>query len=410
MGAKEQIESKGKIHQIRITADDRAKNDPVCHNRFDAAIPPILKVDPGDIVSMQTRDFLDNQPIEPGFTAEKIPQMDTTLAHPLTGPIYVNGAKAGDVLEVEVLDVNPGPVGWTLIYPGLSPLRDVFPKPWLSVWDTSAKTHALCKDLPKVRIPARQFMGVMGVAFSEEKQEEVLEREKALRDAYENTKSPPQVWLPSPKTAIPANVIGEGSKRADKGLRTFPPRENGGNFDNKLLRPGAKILYPVFKEGGLFSSGDAHFSQGEGEVSVAMEMRSTATFRFNLRKGMADRINWQPIFELPPGLLQRESYSGSVVCTIGLPIKKKGEVIPQYEFLKGVHGSYGPLTNVGEDLNLAARNALINMIDYLCKEKNLTPEQAYALMGFVGEFRISTYIDVPNYCVTFGFPMDIFLD
>lgn len=405
---KKQIDvGKNKIHYIRLNDAPRAKDDPCCHNRWDAAIPPILKVDQGDVVVMETRDAIDGQTLEQGFNAKKIPQIDFALVHPLTGPVYVNGARPGDMLAVEILDVSPlGPNGYTTIIPGINFLRDLFPNPWFALWDLAAKSYAVSKQIPNVRIPAMSFMGVMGVSPSEEKQNEILKREKALADAGSK-----QVFLPEPRGAAPANILGPGKERADKALRTVPPRENGGNFDIRLMRPGSTVLYPVFKDGGLFSAGDAHFCQGDGEVAITpIEMPATATFRFTVRKGEADRYNWQPAFELSSGVLKREAYDGNIACTIGYPIKKKGEVIPQWDFMKGIHGSYGPLTNISEDLTLAARNALVNMIDYLCKEKDLTREQAFALTSIIGDFRIGNIVDVPNVCVVFCFPMGIFTD
>lgn len=165
-------------HYIRINQyARRCKDDPVCHNRWDPELELVLKIEPGDIVSMETRDFLDGLPLDPDFSKERIKDLDLTLAHSLTGIVYLKGAEAGDLLEVDIFDVDPGMQGWTVIVPGFNFLRDLFPNPWLAIWDLTKKTYGVSKEIPGVRIPAQPFMGVMGTSFSAEKQREVFERE-----------------------------------------------------------------------------------------------------------------------------------------------------------------------------------------------------------------------------------------
>ncbi|QIW23962.1 acetamidase [Sulfolobus sp. S-194] len=397
------ITSYKRHHYIKINENARrCKDDPVCHNRWDPDIEPILDIEPGDIVSMETRDFLDGQPLDPDFSVDKIKDLDLTLAHPLTGPIYVKGAEAGDLLEVEILDVDPGKKGWTVIIPGFNFLRDLFPNPWLAVWDLSKKIYATSEAIPKVRIPAQPFMGVMGTAFSPEKQKEIYEREEELR------KTGGLVFPPEPSTAVPLSL--RNNTRVGNGLRTLPPRENGGNMDNRLLQKGVKVYFPVWMEGGLFSTGDAHFHQGDGEVAITpIEMPATFTGRFKIIKGGAKLTNWHTFYEIPDEVMKRISYR-RVIASTGIPIKKKGEVIPQYQYLKGIHGEYAALINTSEDANLAVRNALLNIIEYLEKRFGLTKEQAFALCSIVGELRLSGIVDVPNILATYIFPLDIFED
>ena len=138
-------------------------------------------------------------------------------------------------------------------------------------WATSA-------EIPGVRIPGAPFMGVSGVAPSAEKLAEWTAREQRVIDTGG------LAFPPDPAGAVPTGPCGL------TGLRTLPPRENGGNFDVKQLTKGAKLFLPVFKEGGLFSTGDGHFAQGDGEVCVtAVEMGATAVVRFKVHKGLADR-------------------------------------------------------------------------------------------------------------------------
>lgn len=138
-----------------------------------------------------------------------------------------------------------------------------------------------------------------------------------------------------------------------------------------------------------------------------IEMPATFTGRFKLVKGGAKLTNWHVMYEVPDEVMKRISYRRVIVST-GIPVKKRGEVIPQYDYLKGIHGEYASLINTSEDANLAGRNALVNMIEYLEKTKGLTKEQAFALCSIVGEFRLDGLVDVQNFLATFLFPLDVF--
>src|SRR5216683_5364293 len=122
-------------------------------------------------------------------------------------------------------------------------------------------------------------MGVSGVAPSRQQVTDWTRREAAVvaRGGFAVT--------PNPDGAVPA-----GGLAAKEGLSTMPPRENGGNFDVKQLTRGAKLFLPVNVEGALFSTGDAHFAQGDGEVCVtAVEMAATVSMKFQIHKGEAAR-------------------------------------------------------------------------------------------------------------------------
>src|SRR5262249_20857255 len=159
-------------------------------------------------------------------------------------PIFVDDAEPGDLLEVRVLDVETADFGWTAECPGFGFLRDLFPEPFLVRWRL-AGGHAESPELPGVRIPEAAFPGVIGVAPSLEQTARIRARERATAERG-------GVALPpDPASAFPA-----GEPIASEGLRTIPPRENGGNLDVKQLTRGATVFFPVFVPGALLSIGD----------------------------------------------------------------------------------------------------------------------------------------------------------
>ena len=239
-------------------------------------------------------------------------------------------------------------------------------------WATSA-------EIPGVRIPGGPFMGVSGVAPSAEKLAEWTAREQRVIDKG-GLAFPPDL-----AGAVPTGPCGL------TGLRTLPPRENGGNFDVKQLTKGAKLFLPVFKEGGLFSTGDGHFAQGDGEVCVtAVEMGATAVVRFKVHKGLANRRKFTaPVFSrtsyfIDPRYAAPERFLG----VMGMPINSAGEI-------------------EAENLTLACRNAVLNMMELL-QERGFSREQAYVICSVAVDLRISNVVDVPNYVVSALLPEAIF--
>jgi formamidase len=175
------------------------------------------------------------------------------------------------------------------------------------------------------------------------------------------------------------------------GLRTLPPRENGGNFDVKQLTKGARLFLPVFKEGGLFSTGDGHFAQGDGEVCVtAVEMGATAVVRFRVHKGLAEQRKFSsPVFSrngyfADPRFATPERFLG----VMGMPINADGEI-------------------EAENLTLACRNAVLNMMELL-QERGFTRQQAYVICSVAVDLRVSNVVDVPNFVVSALLPEVIF--
>src|SRR4030095_16879584 len=262
------------MKSVEIDRGKRLRDQPTTgHNRFHPDIPPLVTVDQGEEVVLATRDGVDGQ-LGPGTTEADTAKMEAGALPPLTGPVFVNGAKPGDVLEIEFVDIVPQPHALTAIVPGLGFLRDLFTTPFLVHWQIR-DGWATSPKLPGVRIPGAPFMGVSGVAPSAAQVKAWPVRENAL------VSRGGMVSPPDTTGAVP----GRGPI-ASEGLRTLPPRENGGNFDVKQLTKGSKLRLPVAVEGGLFSTGDGHFAQGDGEVCVtAVEMGATAAVRFKVLQG-----------------------------------------------------------------------------------------------------------------------------
>ncbi len=327
---------------------------------------------------IETRDAFDGQ-ITPATTAEDLRHCDLNLVHPLTGPVYVAGAAPGDLLEVEICDMKPAAFGYTVQVPGFGFLRDAFPDPYIAKW-TIKDGFAASADLPDVRIPDGSFVGVIGVAPSKELRETVQRREAALA-ARGGVALPPEA-----QGAVPASA-----PIAAQALRTIPPRENGGNMDIKQLSKGARLLLPVFVDGALFSVGDAHFAQGDGEAcGTAIEMCGSILVRFSLHKGEARRRGIRfPRFQrndyyFPPELAAPKRF----LATTGMSIRPDG-------------------TNESEDTTLSAKNALLAMIDLLV-ERGWSRQQAYAICSVAVDLKISELVDVPNMIVSAFLPLDIF--
>jgi formamidase len=366
------------MHSIRIDRGKPLAAEPhLGHNRYHPDITPIAEVDEGDEIALETRDALDGQ-IKPNMAVADLALIDAGVVHPLTGPVFVKGAQPGDLLEIEFTDIMAQATAFSAIVPGLGFLRDMFTEPFLVHWQI-ANGWASSPQIPGVRIPGAPFMGVSAVAPSAAKLAEWTAREQRVIDKGGFA------FPPDPAGAVPTGPCGLA------GLRTLPPRENGGNFDAKQLTKGAKLLLPVFVEGALFSTGDGHFAQGDGEVCVtAVEMGATAVVRFKLHKGLATRRRFSaPVFTrdsyfAEPRFAAPERFLG----VMGMPINSAGEI-------------------EAENLTLACRNAVLNMIELL-QERGFSREQAYVICSVAVDLRISNVVDVPNYVVSALLPETIF--
>ena len=300
------------------------------HYEWNNALAPRLEIDPGDTVVFDTRDAADGY-YSPASTHADVLARGPFRGHPLTGPVRVRGARPGDVLAVEILEVVPAAsFGWTQIRPGRGLLPEAeFPKPFLQLWDLSDGTHArMGRD---IAVPIAPFPGVMGTALD-----------------------------------------------AAGGHSTMPPRKNGGNMDIKQLTAGTTLYLPVWVDGALFSVGDAHAAQGDGEVCVtAVEMMARATLRFGLEPG---RRLAEP------------------------QLRTRGPI--------GAATQGGPCyatTAHGPDLFASAQQAVRYMIDHLVAERGLSREEAYVLASVAVDLKISEIVDAPNWIVSAFLPEAIFV-
>jgi formamidase len=369
-------------HEIRVDYSRPLTQEPEKgHNRWHPDIPPVIRSQLGDEVVMETRDAFDLQ-ITKDSSPEEVGAVNLNVVHPLTGPVYVEGAEPGDLLVAEILEVVPPPFAFTVQVPGFGFLRDEFPDPYIAKWEIAAG-WAVSEDLPGVRIPGAPFMGTIGLAPSRDLMAEVTRREQQALDRGGF------VLPPEPTDAVP----GDGAI-AGEALRTIPPRENVGNVDIKHLAAGTRLLMPVWVEGGLFSAGDAHFAQGDCETcGTAVEMNATLRVRFDLRKGRAvDRGIRDLQFERDDYVLPPEYQAPSrFFATTGISVGRDGR-------------------NEPEDVTVAARNALLNMIDHLVAEYGYTRQQAYALCSVAVDLRINELVDVPNFVVSAFLPLAIFTE
>jgi formamidase len=363
-----------KVFEVRLDKTRRlATQAGKAHNRWHPAIPPVIRLDSGDEAVLDTLDALDCQ-IGPNGLADAA-SWDLNAAHPLTGPVWVNDAEPGDLLEVEILDIVAGSVGWTAQLPGFGFLRDLFPEPHLVQWHISGG-YAESPDLPGVRIPEASFPGVIGVAPSMEQLDRIMRRERTAAERGGI------VMPPEPRSAVPAT-----EPVASQGLRTIPPRETGGNLDVKQLVKGTSVFLPVWTTGALMSIGDAHFAQGDGEVcGSAIEMAATFRLRFLLHKAAAKN---RGIRGVQFAGVEAARPARGYYATTGLSMR--GEEVQE-----------------SEDATLAARNALLAMIDYL-QHRGFTRQQAYAISSVAVDLRVSEVVDVPNFVVTAFVPLDIFV-
>lgn len=371
----------GNVHRVSVDLSKTLAQEPATgHNRWHPAIRPIVRAAPGDRVILQTRDALDGQ-ITPTSTAAEVGKANLDVVHPLTGPVYIEGAEPGDLLEARIVEVEPAPFGFTVQIPGFGFLRQEFPDPFIVHWQI-ANGYATSPDLPGVRIPGAPFPGTVGLAPSRELLKRVAAREQALIDRGGFA------LPPSAAGAVPADPT-----IASEALRTVPPRETAGNVDIKQLSKGVRLAIPVSEPGGLFSIGDAHFAQGDGECcGTAIEMAATFHLEFSVLKGVARQRNIRDAqfarddYYMSPELAAPRRF----YATTGLSVGRDGQ-------------------NASEDATLAARNALLNMIDYLGYERGFNRQQAYALCSVAVDLKISELVDVPNFVVSAFLPLDIFV-
>jgi len=356
-----------------------AQETAVGHNRWHPDIKPTAEIDPGAVIAIETRDALDGQ-VGANSTTADVAACDLGLIHPLTGPVYINGAEPGDLLEVTIIEVAAEATGFTCQIPGFGFLRDIFTEPHIIRWRIE-DNFATSSDLPGVRLPGAPFMGVIGLAPSHELLETINKREAALLERGG------MVLPPDSAGAVPAT-----SAICTNALRTVAPHETGGNLDIKQLTAGTTLRIPVYVPGALFSVGDAHFAQGDNEsCGTAVEMAATFYGSFKVLKGEAAKRGIRDV------QFYRDDYFTAPEMAV-----------PQRFFATTGQSVTRDGVAHAEDATLAARNALLNMIDHLVDERGYTAQQAYAICSVAVDLKISEMVDVPNIVVSAFLPLDIF--
>jgi formamidase len=387
-----------KIHKIVEVKKKGAhcEQDPNCFNRYHPSIKPVARAAPGDHIVVHTRDALDSN-LNINSKPKDVTAIDTNLIHPMTGPIHIEGAKRGDVLAVTLLDIKPDDYGYTTLIPGFGFLPDIYKEPYVANWKLNSY-EAVSEQIPGVRIKMNAFMGSVGVMPGEPEVEAWLARETQLG------KVGGVALPPEPTGARPPDICGPNGSKKDKCLRTIPPRENGGNMDVKQMVKGTTLLLPCFIDGCGFFIGDVHYAQGDGEVAgTAIEMGAVVKVTTEIRKGMGSIVK-QPMFE--GGSQIKALAPDRFHAVVGYPLKKAGEVPPQWAYLDSE--KIKPLSNLSNDVTLAARNSLLAMIDWMVATKGLSKEQAFVITSVACDLHISNVVDVPNYAVTTICPLEIF--
>lgn len=294
---------------------------------FSPQLEPALRIDPGDRVHVETyTGFYIYEQVPPAFLTPAFKEICEQLPperkagegpHLLTGPIYVGGAELGDVLEVRLEEISPGgPMGYNLIRPGWGALPEKYNQRKLSFLPLDLESNmAEFPPQSEIKIPLNPFFGILGVATEE------------------------------------------------MNRSSTSPGIHGGNLDNKELQAGSRVFLPVFVPGALFSIGDGHSAQGDGEVNVtAIETPMNGTIQLNLHKKM--KLD-APIAETPTDWI-----------TMGF----------------------------GETLDKAFEAALNQMIALLECLAGLSAEDAYVLCSLAVNFRITQVVNRPHKGVHGMFP------
>jgi formamidase len=373
------------------------------HNRWHPDIPAVVSVNPGEVFRIECKDWTDGQ-IKDNDDPKDVEDVDLTVVHVLSGPIWVNGAQPGDILVVDLLDIGAlqgNEWGFTGIFAkenGGGFLTDHYPKAAKAIWDFQG-IYTSSRHIPGVRFAGITHPGLIGCAPSHELLAKWNKREAELMASQPDIRTygaemkgdlATLAALPNPKNAILGKVAPSDFDRiAAEGARTVPPREHGGNCDIKNLSRGTRIYFPVYVEGAKLSMGDIHFSQGDGEISFcgAIEMSGYIDLHVDIIKGGMDKY----------GMLN--------------PIFKPGPVEPRYsEYLvfEGISVDEFTGKQYFMDVHIAYRQACLNAIEYL-KKFGFTGEQAYLLLSCAPvEGRVSGIVDIPNACCTVAIPTEIF--
>jgi acetamidase/formamidase len=293
------------------------------HHDWDRTLEPTLRIASGDEVRFDLRMAGHGQVAEGDTTVD----FDFSRLYHLVGPVYVEGARPGDTLRVDVLDLAPGDWGWVSIQPGQGLLPDDFDDVVLRTFDL--RDGATVEAAPGIRIPIAPFLGTLGVHPGD-----------------------PDVTT------------------------VFPPNRGGGNIDTRYLTAGSTLLLPIWCDGAIFSCGDPHAAQGDGEVCVsAIECDMRATLRLSV---------------------ERRTIPGPQFLTAG-PLATIDESA----------GHFGAM-GIDADLMEGARKAVRSAIEWLGAEHGLNPVDAYILCSLAGDLKIFEIVDAGVWNVGFTLPLSLF--
>ena len=377
---------------IKVDLNQSPYENENIHNRWHPDIPMATWVNPGDDFVLETYDWTGGF-IKNNNSADDVRDIDLSIVHFLSGPVGVKGAKPGDLLVVELLDIGAkqesmwGFNGFFSKKNGGGFLTDHFPQAQKSIWDIQGMfTHS--RHVPGVRYAGLIHPGLIGCLPDPSLLGKWNEREVGLI-ATEPDRVPPLANAPFPSTAHMGRLKGDAkAKAAAEGARTVPPREHGGNCDIKDLSRGSKIYFPVYVDGAGLSVGDLHFSQGDGEITFcgAIEMAGWVHMRVSILKGgMATYGIKNPIFKPSPMTPQYNDY----IIFEGISVDE--------------HGKQHYL-----DVNVAYRQACLNAIEYMTKF-GYSRAQALSILGTAPvQGHISGVVDIPNSCATLWLPTQIF--
>ncbi|EKM74868.1 hypothetical protein AGABI1DRAFT_116677 [Agaricus bisporus var. burnettii JB137-S8] len=310
-----------------------------CHLAWDKSLAPVLHIQSGETITFDCLDASNGQ-ILPTSTSENIQSLVFAQLDQVCGPIYVEGALPGDALQIDVMSLETADWGWTGILPGFGLLADEFPEPNLKIWDlkrapsgTGEYGYTWFDESKGIKLPLQPFMGEMGVA---------------------------------------RGVEGQWS--------TIPPYNTGGNLDTKYLYEGSQLFLPVEVEGALFSIGDGHAAQGDGEIcGTAIETPIKVTVKLTVCK---DRSH----IRTPHFRFHKSSNPAK-------PMNSE---------------EFYCVTGIDPDLREATRSAARNMIEFLGAEHGLSRVEAYMLCSVVADLKMLEVVDMPNYAIGMMIPRSIF--
>ena len=299
------------------------------HYGWDNSLEAAARIAPGQALEFDVMEASAGQLLD-SCTADDIGRIDFSKVNPLAGPVYIEGAEPGDVLKVTVLSFAPSGWGWTANIPGFGLLAEEFKEPALHVWRYDPRTLQPALFGRWARVPLKPFTGTIGVAPAEPGYHSVV-----------------------------------------------PPRRVGGNMDVRDVALGTELYLPIEVAGALFSVGDTHAAQGDGEVcGTAIESPMRVALRFDLIKQT-------------PLTYPRFTTHG--------PVTRHFDA-----------SGYEVTTGIGPDLMQAARDALRSMIDLLTREQGMPAIDAYLLCSVCGDLRMSEVVDLPNWTVSLYFPRVVF--